>query len=103
MAYNRDADGYAVPPTPGPSDGSVAPSDAGSSRSSRALVEDLYHRDQNLAANGIYMRHRDEPFPEHIASVVDTARKKRDSPGPSPDDVYRDRALGALEMRGHSD
>ncbi|KAF2245255.1 hypothetical protein BU26DRAFT_522349 [Trematosphaeria pertusa] len=109
MAYNRDADGYAMPPTPNSYAGSFAPSIApsgdagatpGSSRSSRALVEDPFYRDQNLAANGIYMRYRDEPFPEHIASVVDTARKKRDSPGPSPDDVYRDRALGALEMEG---
>jgi len=46
------------------------------------------------------MRHRNEPFPKHMASVVDMVRKKRDSPGPSPDNVYRDRALGALEMRG---
>ncbi|TGJ78378.1 hypothetical protein E0Z10_g10387 [Xylaria hypoxylon] len=109
MAYNRDADGYAVPPTPNSYAGSYAPSIApsddtgatpGSSRSSRALVEDPYYRDQNLAANHVHMRPRYEPFPEHIANVVDYARKKRDSPGPSPDDVYRDMALDALEMRG---
>ncbi|KAL8380637.1 hypothetical protein RB595_005081 [Gaeumannomyces hyphopodioides] len=46
------------------------------------------------------MRHRYEPFPEHIANVVDYARKKRGSPGPSPDDVYRDMALDELEMGG---
>ncbi|KAE8447224.1 hypothetical protein EG329_010918 [Mollisiaceae sp. DMI_Dod_QoI] len=46
------------------------------------------------------MRPRYEPFPEHIANVVDYAGKKRDSPGPSPDDVYRDMALDELEMRG---
>jgi hypothetical protein len=46
------------------------------------------------------MRPRYEPFPEHIANVVDYARKKRDSPEPSPDDVYRDIALDELEMRG---
>lgn len=100
MAYARDAEGYAVPPTPGPSNGSIAPSDAGSSRSSRAPVEDPYYRSQNLAANHIYMRPRYEPFPEHIANVVDNARKKRDSPGPLPDDVYRDMALDELEMGG---
>ncbi|KAJ8107781.1 hypothetical protein ONZ43_g6628 [Nemania bipapillata] len=100
MAYNRDTDGYAVPLTPGPSYGSVAPSDAGSGRSSRALVEDPLYRNLNLAANGIYMRPRYEPFPEHIANVVDYARKKRDSPGPSPDDMYRDMALDELETRG---
>ncbi|KAI1147879.1 hypothetical protein F4825DRAFT_436020 [Nemania diffusa] len=109
MAYNRDADGYAVPPTPGLSYGSFAPSIApsddtgatsGSGRSSRALVEDPYYRDQNLAFNHVYMRPRYEPFPEHIANVVDYARKKRDSLGPSPDDVYQDTALDALERRG---
>ncbi|KAK0655289.1 hypothetical protein B0T16DRAFT_318772 [Cercophora newfieldiana] len=100
MAYNRDADGYAVPPTPGPSDGSDAPSDAGSSRSSRALVEGPLYRDLNLASNHVYMRPRYEPFPEHVANVVDYARKERDSPGPSPDDVYRDMALDDLEARG---
>jgi hypothetical protein len=46
------------------------------------------------------MRPRSEPFPEHIANVVDYVRKKRDSPGPSPDDVYRDMALEELEMGG---
>ncbi|KAK0625092.1 hypothetical protein B0T17DRAFT_654884 [Bombardia bombarda] len=109
MAYNRDADGYAVPPTPNSYAGSFAPSIApsddtgatpGSSRSSRALVEDPFYRDRNLAASGIYIRERYEPFPEHIATVVDYARKKRDSPGPSPDDVYRDANLTALETRG---
>ncbi|KAK5656496.1 hypothetical protein OQA88_4473 [Cercophora sp. LCS_1] len=90
MADTRDAKGYA---------GSFAPlitlsdntsATPGSGRSSRALVEDPCYRSQNLAANHAHMRHRYEPFPEHVASVVDYARKKRDSPGPSPDDVYRD-------------
>ncbi|KAK3332067.1 hypothetical protein B0T19DRAFT_397868 [Cercophora scortea] len=109
MAYNRDADGFAVPPSPNSYSGLFAPliapsDDTGvtprSSGSSRVLVENPFYRDRNLAASGIYMRYRDEPFPEHIANVVDTVRKRRDSLGPSPDDVYRDRALGALEMRG---
>ncbi|KAK0629051.1 hypothetical protein B0T17DRAFT_606490 [Bombardia bombarda] len=100
-----DTNGYAVPPTPNSFAPSIAPSDdtgatPGSSRSSRALVEDPYYRDQNLAANGIYMRGRYEPFPEHIANVVDYARKKRDSPGPSPDEVWQDMDLTALEMKG---
>ncbi|KAK0655217.1 hypothetical protein B0T16DRAFT_316280 [Cercophora newfieldiana] len=99
MAYNRDADGCAVPPTSGPSYGSVAPTDTGLSRSSRALVEEPFYRERNLAFNHVYMRHRDEPFPEHVANVVDYVRKERDSPGPSPDDVYRDRILGTLEIR----
>ncbi|KAK3376569.1 hypothetical protein B0T24DRAFT_222385 [Lasiosphaeria ovina] len=101
MAYNRDADGYAVPPTPSSSYGSVAPSNAGSSRSSRTQgVEDPFYRDQNLASNHIYMRPRYEPFPEHVANVITYVRKERDSPGPSLDNVYRDIALDDLEARG---
>ncbi|KAK0655438.1 hypothetical protein B0T16DRAFT_314301, partial [Cercophora newfieldiana] len=71
-----------------------------SPNSGRSSVKDQGYRSRNLAANGICMRAQDEPFPEHIASVVDMARKKRDSPEPSPDDVYRDRELGDLEMKG---
>ncbi|KAI0480158.1 hypothetical protein GGR56DRAFT_256520 [Xylariaceae sp. FL0804] len=100
VAYNRGADGDAVPPTPGPSYGSAATSDAGSGRSSRALVEDPLYRSLNLAVNGIYMLPLYEPFPEHIANAVNYARRKRDSPGPAPDDVYRDMALDELETRG---
>ncbi|EHK48411.1 hypothetical protein TRIATDRAFT_178855, partial [Trichoderma atroviride IMI 206040] len=64
------------------------------------LVEDPYYRDQNLAANHVHMRHRDEQLPEHVANVVDYARRNRESPGPSLDEIYHDRALGELEMRG---
>ncbi|KAJ2898295.1 hypothetical protein MKZ38_004020 [Zalerion maritima] len=114
MAYTRDADGFMVPQTPasiGPRSyradvdtGSIAPSDItgstrGSGRSSgRSLVEDPFYRDENLAANGIYMRSPYEDFPEHIASLVDEVRKKRDSPGPSPDQLRQDTELLALEM-----
>ncbi|KAF3768457.1 hypothetical protein M406DRAFT_249949 [Cryphonectria parasitica EP155] len=78
MAYAWDADDYAIPPTPDPSNRSIAPSDSGSSRLSRALVEDPYYRDQNLAANHVHMRHRDEQLPEHVANIVDYARRNRD-------------------------
>ncbi|KAK0655439.1 hypothetical protein B0T16DRAFT_451121 [Cercophora newfieldiana] len=119
-SIDRGADGYAPPPTPSPSYAPVAPSiaspvapsiaspvapsiaspdDTGSTPSSGQSVKDPAYRFLNLAANDIYMRPRYEPFPEHVANVVDYARKERDSPGPSPDDVYRDRALGALEIR----
>lgn len=108
-AYNRDADGHAVPPTPGPSYGSFAPSIApsdntgatpGSSRSSRALVEDPLYRNLNLAANGIYMRPPYDQFPEHVSSLVDQVRQSRDSPGPTLDQVRHDAELHQLEMEG---
>lgn len=100
MAYNRDADGYAVPPTPSQSYRSVTPSDAGSSRSSKVLVEDPYYRDQNLAYNHVYMRDPYDQFPEHVSSLVDQVRRGRDSPGPTVDHIRQDAKLTALEMRG---
>ncbi|KAL2176471.1 uncharacterized protein P884DRAFT_261034 [Thermothelomyces heterothallicus CBS 202.75] len=100
MAYNRDADGYALPPTPRPSSGSVALSDAGSSRSSRALVEGPLYRDLNLASNRVYMRERYEQFPEHVSSLIDHVRRDRESPGPSLEQVWQDQDLTALETRG---
>ncbi|KAF4467543.1 hypothetical protein FALBO_5582 [Fusarium albosuccineum] len=87
MAYKRDADGYALPRTPGPSYGSVVPSDAVSSRSSRALVEGPLYRDLNLASNHVYMRERYEQFPEHVSSLIDHVRRDRESPGPSFEEV----------------
>lgn len=52
----------------------------------------------NLAANGIYMRDIDQPFPDDIASLVHDVRKGRDSPGPSPDHVWLDADLHQLEL-----
>ncbi|KAL7926037.1 hypothetical protein ACQKWADRAFT_281581 [Trichoderma austrokoningii] len=98
MAYARDADGFVVPSTP---HRSVAPSDAGSSRSSsRALVEDPFYRSQNLVLNNVFMRDRREQFPQHVSSLVDHIRGGRESPGPSPDEVWQDTALTDLETKG---
>jgi len=52
----------------------------------------------NLAANGIFMRDIDEEFPDEVANLVHAVGKSRDSPGPSPDDVWRDADLRQLEM-----
>lgn len=105
MAYTRDADGFVVPPTPpsiafrseAPADiGSDTPSDISGRSSGRSLVEDPLYRDLNLAENNIYMRSSREKFPEHIAGLVDHIRRDRDSPGPSPDQVWEDAALEEL-------
>jgi len=103
MEYRRDADGFALPPTPASTrsrsyradaeDDSHAPSDiSGASTGSgrRSLVEDPSYRDMNLTANNIYMRPSREQFPEHITSLVDQVRRDRDSPGPSPEQVLQD-------------
>jgi hypothetical protein len=114
MAYIRDADGFVVPPKPtstgsrshreGADTGSVVPSDLtrfppDSGRSSaRSLVEDTFYRDQNLAANRIYMRHSYNPIPEHISNIVEYVGRDRDSPGPSLDEVSQDVDLSNLSM-----
>lgn len=78
---------------------SVTPSNAsgastGSSR--KKLVNDPYYRQNNLGGNNIYIRSSREQYPEHIASLVNEVRMDRDSPGPSPDQVWRDMGLETL-------
>lgn len=109
MEYTRDADGFALSPTPASTGSrsyaqSVGPLDAassagGSDRSSgKSLVENPLYRVANLASNNIYMRSRREEFPEHISSLVDHVGRDRASPGPSAADVWQDEDLEALEM-----
>lgn len=111
MSYTRDAEGFAVPPTPastgsgscgtGANAGPIAPSDVpSSSRSGRSLVEHPLYRDMNLAANNMYMRSPHEELPEQIARLVGYVRRDRDSPGPSSDQVRQDRDLSALQWMG---
>lgn len=39
-----------------------------------------------------------QAFPEHIAGLIDHVHRDRDSPGPSPDQVWQDTALEELGM-----
>ncbi|KAG9234214.1 hypothetical protein BJ875DRAFT_534914 [Amylocarpus encephaloides] len=98
IEYTRDANGFALPPTPAstgsrPYAQSVGPLDAasstgGSNRSSgKSLVENPLYRVANLASNNIYIRSRREEFPEHISSLVDHVGRDRASPDPSAGDV----------------
>ncbi|ROT35225.1 hypothetical protein SODALDRAFT_382142 [Sodiomyces alkalinus F11] len=112
MAYNRDVDGFTVPPTPvstgsrsrrhNADAGSAVSSDltratSNSSRSSsKSLVEGGSYRDDNLVANGIYLRAVHDPIPEHVADLVDHVGRDRDSPGPSLDEIRGDPELYAL-------
>lgn len=107
MGYTKDADGFAVPPTPtstgsrsyrASQPGSVAPSDTSIRSSGRSLVEDPFYRSRNLAANNIYMRPLREQYPEHIAGLVDYVGRDRGSPGPSLDQVRQDAELNELWM-----
>ena len=118
MDYNRETDGFALPPTPYSTESqsyradavggsqvsyyasSVALSDisGASTGSSRKKVEDPLYRQNNLAVNNIYMRDFYEDFPEDIAGLVDHVRKDRESPGLSPDQLRQNTRLYDLEM-----
>jgi hypothetical protein len=80
----------------------VEDSDTSASSSGRSseirLVEDPFYREENLAANNIYLRPSSEQYPEHIASLVNKVRRDRDSPGPSLDQVRQDVELEALAL-----
>ncbi|KAI0007162.1 hypothetical protein F4779DRAFT_593244 [Xylariaceae sp. FL0662B] len=75
---------------------STAPSDSGRS-SSKSLVENTFYQSRNLAVNGIHLREVDEPLPSDVAGLVRDVGKKRNSPGPSPEQVFRDKSLHRLE------
>jgi len=119
MEYRRDADGFALPPTPistgsgsyradaaedsqvsyyAPSVALSNISGASSGSSRKSLVEDPYYRDNNLAENNIYIRDFYEEFPEDITRLVDHIRKDRDSPGLSSDQLRQNTRLYDLEM-----
>ncbi|KAH7176274.1 hypothetical protein EDB81DRAFT_634382 [Dactylonectria macrodidyma] len=103
MGYTRDADGFAVPPTPASNGSRVAPSGVtkpSSAPSGKSLVENPNYRSRNLAANNISMRSPYEEFPEQIASIINDIHKGRDSPGPSLEDVRLDSDLAALQWKG---
>ncbi|KPM39861.1 hypothetical protein AK830_g6709 [Neonectria ditissima] len=109
MGYTRDDDGFAVPPTP-VSTGSRSRVDTdsrsialsnitgSSGPSGRSLVENPLYRDMNLATNNIYMRSSRNQFPDNVADLIDHVRRDRDSPGPTLDQVWEDKALEELGM-----
>ena len=104
MEHRRDANGFALPPTPASTrsrsyradaeddaqvswyDPSVAPSDTSSSSTGsgrKNLIEDPYYRDMNLASSDLCMCSSREQYLEQIASLVDHVHKDRDSLDPS--------------------
>lgn len=90
MVYTRDADGYAVPPTPTSTRSRHATED---SASSTASVRHPSYRQNNMASNGIHILDSRASLPNHISGHVEGLRAERDSPGPSSEqmDGYLDR------------
>ncbi|KAF2971175.1 hypothetical protein GQX73_g2381 [Xylaria multiplex] len=74
--------------------------DANSTESPRKkLVSTPLYRDQNLAANNIYLRHPcDAHIPQHIASIIRIVRQGRGSPDPSYQEIKQRRDLHDLKM-----
>ncbi|KIH87117.1 hypothetical protein SPBR_04923 [Sporothrix brasiliensis 5110] len=104
----KDADGYTIPQIPeswahstdrsrkGP--GSVYTGDSSLPSGPRIRVDDADYRDV-LEHNNIHFRDDWEPLPDHVETLVARMRKKRDSPGPTEDEVLRDRDRQTL-VRG---
>ncbi|PQE27221.1 hypothetical protein CJF32_00000196 [Rutstroemia sp. NJR-2017a WRK4] len=90
MSYRIDADGFRVPSGSAPS----APS--ASSAKSR-LVSLSNYRSLNLYVNRIHVRKAFEEFPEHISNLIHKARRDRESPGPSLDQIRLDADLQRME------
>ena len=101
MSYRKRSDGYMVPATPASSGSSsrympAAPSDATESTtgsSGRSLVEHARYRQKHLRENNIYMHPPYEPYPEHVADTIRHIQRDRNSPGPSVEDIRRDKNL----------
>lgn len=87
------------------SDADTSTKDTGKSgKSSKNKVENPSYREVNLAFNNVYMRERWEQFPAHITSLLDYVGRGRDSPGPTPESIWRNEKLvnltkGATEAK----
>lgn len=74
-------------------------STSSSKSSSPAHVEQATYRSVNLMQNHIYLRSPYDPLPAHIADLVAMARKPRQYPGRSLEEIRRDVALRCMELR----
>lgn len=92
MGDTKDADGFAMPPTPASirSRRSYQPSEDSSSTASVRLPS---YRRNNLNSNNIHIRDSRARLPDHISSHVERLRKQRDSPDLSSEQIdgYLDR------------
>ncbi|KAH8902627.1 hypothetical protein BR93DRAFT_987812 [Coniochaeta sp. PMI_546] len=86
MGYTRDADGFAVPPTPASTRASSFRATEGSASNTASVRHPSYRRN-NLTSNGSYVRHADTQLPDYISSHVEELRAERDSPGPSSQQI----------------
>ncbi|KAI1272438.1 hypothetical protein F5Y07DRAFT_379768 [Xylaria sp. FL0933] len=101
----RNVSSFSMPPpsSSAPScPGSTAPTDvtsdsAATARSSKRLVADPDYRNWNLKQHNIFLRDPFEELPTHIDDLVRRVTKIRSPPGPSVDEVKRDKGLYILQ------
>ncbi|KAK4200211.1 hypothetical protein QBC40DRAFT_339992 [Triangularia verruculosa] len=60
------------------------------------LVGNPRYRELNLADNNIYIRPSYGQFPNHITALIDSMRRGRNSPSPTPNQVREDKQLANL-------
>ncbi|KAI9163562.1 hypothetical protein HJFPF1_05179 [Paramyrothecium foliicola] len=87
----RDAEGFAIPPSP-----SVIGGRSFRSSSPRSLVENPAYRTFNLAQNNIYLRRDNQSCPEPISKLIKRIQADRGSPEPSFQEVAGDGILERL-------
>ncbi|KAI0811527.1 hypothetical protein GGR55DRAFT_678347 [Xylaria sp. FL0064] len=100
----RNVSSFSMPPpsSSAPSrPGSIAPTDvtsvsAATIRSSKKLVNDLDYRNLNLTQHNIFLREPYEELPKRINDLVRQVAEAQSSPGPSVDEVKRDKGLNIL-------
>ncbi|KAK0613145.1 hypothetical protein B0T17DRAFT_511485 [Bombardia bombarda] len=92
VGYTRDADRFAVPPTPASTVSRLYRATEDSA-SSTASVRHPSYRQNNLNSNNIDIRHANTQLPDYISSYVEGLRAERDSPSPSSEQIngYLDR------------
>ncbi|KAK3936592.1 hypothetical protein QBC46DRAFT_452634 [Diplogelasinospora grovesii] len=98
----RDADGFAVHPTPSPAFSPSSRANDEGSRDSSTGVRTPSYRRNNLYSNGINVRHARSQLSDHNSCYVKGSRAERGSPSPPPEQI--DRYLNRLKtlIRGHA-
>jgi hypothetical protein len=87
MGYTKDADGCIAPPTTASTRSRGSNQATEDSTSSTASVRHPSYRRNNLTSNNIHIRDSGNQLPNYVSSRVEKLRVKRDSPGPSSEQM----------------
>jgi hypothetical protein len=87
IGYTRDADRFAVPPTPASTKSRCLYQATGDSVSSTASVRHPSYCHNNLNSNKIHIRDTFAQLSNYLSSHLKGLRAKQDSPGPSSEQI----------------